>query len=644
MINFRFQISNFRFGRVDVPAFGLVVLALLALLAGPARGAVYNLRADVTTITLPGGERVGMWGFARDSSFGAGDGRVTIPGPLLTVGAGDTTLTVRLKNNLTPARTGLAGGTTVSLIIPALPGRLAPVYWDADTSYAGRVRSLNTETPPGNAAPVEYTWTGVKPGTYLYHSATQMQVQVQMGLYGGVAKDADLRTAYPGVAYDQAELLFYSEIDPDLHRAVVRGEYGPGRRVSSTLDYHPRYFLVNGAPYTKAAPLRRKIMNGRRTLLRMINAGLESHVPLLQGGYYELIAENGNPYPAARRQYAPLLAAGQTLDALVTPGAAGTLAIFDRMMNLTNDRAAPGGLMSYLDVAGPAGGAPAARGDAYAVNENRTLWVGGAGVLANDVNPTGSAALAARLVSGPQHGTLTLRAGGAFSYAPQRDFTGRDSFSYKADNAAFASAAATVAITVNPVNDPPTALARHYTAALGAALAVPAPGVLLGARDPEGRPLRAVKAADPARGTLRLEADGSFTYQPAAGAAPGTVTFSYRASDGVTQSAAATVTVKLAKLDAAPLAAANSYGTMKNKPLVVAAPGVLANDRDPDGDTLMALPVLMAGQPAKGTVAVRPDGSFTYTPRTGATGKDTFKYTASDGAKSTAATVTVTIN
>ena len=77
----------------------------------------------------------------------------------------------------------------------------------------------------------------------------------------------------------------------------------------------------------------------------------------------------------------------------------------------------------------------------------------------------------------------------------------------------------------------------------------------------------------------------------------------------------------------APVAAGNSYTTAEDTPLTVAAPGVLGNDTDVDGDTLTA--VLVSG-PSHGTLALNANGSFTYTPATAYTGTDTFTYQARD--------------
>ncbi|MCK7519846.1 MAG: Ig-like domain-containing protein [Ignavibacteriales bacterium] len=76
------------------------------------------------------------------------------------------------------------------------------------------------------------------------------------------------------------------------------------------------------------------------------------------------------------------------------------------------------------------------------------------GVLGNDTDVEGDA-LRAVLVSGPAHGSLSLKADGTFSYTPDADWNGTDSFTYKANDGSLDSAPATVTITVNPVNDAP---------------------------------------------------------------------------------------------------------------------------------------------------------------------------------------------
>ncbi|MCD4738040.1 MAG: cadherin-like domain-containing protein, partial [Anaerolineae bacterium] len=94
-------------------------------------------------------------------------------------------------------------------------------------------------------------------------------------------------------------------------------------------------------------------------------------------------------------------------------------------------------------------------------------------------------------------------------------------------------------------------------------------------------------------------------------------------------------------LNVAPVAVNDNYTTGDDVPLTVAAPGVLGNDSDANGDSLTA--VLSSG-PSSGTLALSGDGSFTYTPTLGFDSVDTFTYYAGDGTvNSNGATVVITV-
>ena len=81
----------------------------------------------------------------------------------------------------------------------------------------------------------------------------------------------------------------------------------------------------------------------------------------------------------------------------------------------------------------------------------------GIGVLGNDSDPNGDA-LTAVLVGGPSNAaSFTLNANGSFTYTPTANFSGTDTFTYRANDGTSNSNLATVTITVNPVNDAPTA-------------------------------------------------------------------------------------------------------------------------------------------------------------------------------------------
>jgi hypothetical protein len=100
----------------------------------------------------------------------------------------------------------------------------------------------------------------------------------------------------------------------------------------------------------------------------------------------------------------------------------------------------------------PVNDAPVAVDDAYGVDEDTTLNVAAPGVLANDSDVDGDPLTAVK-VSDVSSGTLTLNANGSFSYEPNPDFNGIDSFTYQAHDGTDYSENATVIITVNPVLD-----------------------------------------------------------------------------------------------------------------------------------------------------------------------------------------------
>jgi VCBS repeat-containing protein len=279
--------------------------------------------------------------------------------------------------------------------------------------------------------------------------------------------------------------------------------------------------------------------------------------------------------------------------------------------------------------------APVAANDSYAVSKNNALTVAAPGVLGNDTDANGDT-LAAVLVSGPAHGTLTLSANGSFTYMPASGYTGGDSFTYKANDGQLDSNVATVALSVH--DDAPVAASDSYAVSKNNPLTVSAPGVLANDTDANGDALTAILVSGPAHGTLTLSANGSLTYTPASGYTGGD-SFTYKANDGQLDSNVATVALTVS--DTAPVAANDSYSANKNSSLTVSAPGVLGNDTDANGDTLTA--VLVSG-PAHGTVTLNANGSFTYTPKSGYTGADSFTYKANDGQlDSNVATVALTV-
>ncbi|HEY8504362.1 MAG TPA: Ig-like domain-containing protein, partial [Gemmataceae bacterium] len=185
-----------------------------------------------------------------------------------------------------------------------------------------------------------------------------------------------------------------------------------------------------------------------------------------------------------------------------------------------------------------------------------------------------------------------------------------------------------------------------YQVVAGETLTVAAPGILANDTNPCGHPLQVVNPGSivlSGPGTLTVNADGSFTYVAPADARGQTATFQYQATDGVIVSNVATVTITIPTDP--PVAVDDSFSVTAGQTLTVAAPGILANDTDPQGNPLQVLnPAAITLASGQGTLAVSADGSFTFTPAAGFFGLATFLYQATDGVEnSNVATVRINV-
>ena len=101
------------------------------------------------------------------------------------------------------------------------------------------------------------------------------------------------------------------------------------------------------------------------------------------------------------------------------------------------------------------------------------------------------------------------------------------------------------------------------------------------------------------------------------------------------------ITVTVTDANLAPTAVPDAYVTCEDNGLTIAAPGVLGNDADPNGDALTAV---LVQNVSNGTLQLNPDGGFVYVPNADWSGVDSFTYQANDGAlNSNTATVTITV-
>ena len=285
---------------------------------------------------------------------------------------------------------------------------------------------------------------------------------------------------------------------------------------------------------------------GQTTLLRFINAGLETHVPVLHGGFMDLIAEYGSPYPYPRKQYSFELAAGQSRDALFTPETAGRYAMYDRRLRLTNNMDPKGGLMSFLTVTAAAS-APVATPDIGFTDEDTVIDID---IVTNDLGTLVPNSI--HIPFQPANGLVVANNDGTVTYTPNANYNGVDTFSYTVnDMQGNMSNLAGVTITVNSINDAPIASDDTYNVAAGIFTNIQAPGIFTNDTDADQDNLTPQIQTQPSGGVMGVNIDGSFFYKPNTGTTLDT--FTYVAFDGTEASNVATVTLNVESLAAATL-------------------------------------------------------------------------------------------
>jgi len=273
------------------------IAAIFLLLAATAWAAIPGVAGPNFTFTAKSGHiSVGdpdsliFWGYANGTS------PVQYPGPTMIV-TEDQQVTVTLTNELSMPASIVFPGQVVEAV-GGVPGLLTR-------------EALNADDPATavNESTVTYTFTPTEPGTYLYHSGTRPDLQVEMGLVGALIVrpanfDAQNPTAYGDArtGYDQEYLFLLTEMDKRIHDLIETG------RISQvdTSDFFPVHWFINGrsSPDTLAPAGTGLLPNqpydslvrmnpGERLLLRFVGAGRDLHPFHLHGNNFFILARDG---------------------------------------------------------------------------------------------------------------------------------------------------------------------------------------------------------------------------------------------------------------------------------------------------------------------------------------------------------------
>ncbi|MEM9232981.1 MAG: Ig-like domain-containing protein, partial [Pseudomonadota bacterium] len=229
----------------------------------------------------------------------------------------------------------------------------------------------------------------------------------------------------------------------------------------------------------------------------------------------------------------------------------------------------------------------------------------------------------------PTHGSLMLNADGSFTYTPNTDFFGVDSFTYTVTDGIDTD---TATFTINV-----TDTLEVYDDSISVDEDDQADGVVaVQGLDP--LTLIFTLTTEPMLGTVSINADGSYSYTPDADE-NGTDSFVITVTDTLgTVIGSGLISVDIIPVNDAPVGVDDTAETEEDTSVLLILAG---NDTDIDGDVLK---VSEAGPAANGTVVVTEDGNVLYTPDEDFYGTDSFTYTVDDGNGGTdTATATITI-
>ncbi len=317
---------------------------------------------------------------------------------------------------------------------------------------------------------------------------------------------------------------------------------------------------------------------------------------------------------------------------------------------------------------------PVATANTFTTTEDTPILIN---VLGNDSDPEGDTLTVTHINGAPisaggsgiavTGGIVTLAANGTLTFTPNADFNGAPSFTYTIADGNGGTATASVTGTVDAVNDPPVANDDAYATTEDTPITVFPLG---NDTDIDGGTLIIseifANGADssgtltlPSGSTVTINANGSLTYTPGSNVT-GAETIEYQVEDGAGGQDTGQITFTVTGVNDPPLAVDDTATTSENTNLSVSSgSGLLANDRDLDGNALVVSQV--AGAPGNiglpiagsggGTFVVNANGSWTFQPgsafdglRPGESASTSIPYQISDGNGGTdTAVLTVTV-
>ncbi|MFA0479813.1 tandem-95 repeat protein [Vibrio splendidus] len=252
--------------------------------------------------------------------------------------------------------------------------------------------------------------------------------------------------------------------------------------------------------------------------------------------------------------------------------------------------------------------APVAGNVAYSVDEDGSITLSQEQLLANASDVDGDALTASNLSAG-DNATVTANDDGSFTITPEADFNGDIDLSFDVSDG-LETVQAGVDLTVNPVNDLPTAADQSFTVEEDGTLIFTDADLLAGAADIDGDDLSISNVSyTGAEGVFTDNGDGTYSFAPNENF-NGDVNLGFTVSDG-TETVDANIDVTVTDVNDAPVAGSTSYQMNEDGTITISPEQLIANSSDVDGEVSLES-VTYSG--SDGTLVQNDNGSVTFTP------------------------------
>ncbi|MEZ8087199.1 tandem-95 repeat protein, partial [Vibrio sp. 1S139] len=276
--------------------------------------------------------------------------------------------------------------------------------------------------------------------------------------------------------------------------------------------------------------------------------------------------------------------------------------------------------------------APVAGNVAYSVDEDGSITLSQEQLLANASDVDGDALTASNLSAG-DNATVTANEDGSFTITPDADFNGDIDLSFDVSDG-LETVQAGVDLTVNPVNDLPTAEDQNFTVEEDGTLIFTDADLLAGAADIDGDDLSITDVSyTGAEGVFTDNGDGTYSFAPNENF-NGDVNLGFTVTDG-TETVDANIGVTVTDVNDAPVAGSTSYQMNEDGTITISPEQLIANSSDVDGEVSLES-VTYSG--SDGTLVQNDNGSVTFTPNENFNGDISLDVVVTDDDGATATT------